>query len=131
MKKLLIWVVVLSFASISVFGQNPVRVRFTKGANSAFVMATLKNYDSKTVLVVGVKKGQTLHIEQIENETNRRYVTLIITDPNGEAVTDREANCNNNKTIENTLAGDYKIEVIECPKAEAWSGKYKLKFTVN
>ena len=123
MKKLLIWVVVLSFASISVFGQNPVRVRFTKGANSAFVMATLKNYDSKTVLVVSVKKGQTLQIKQIENETNGRYVTLIITDPNDEEVTDREANCNNNKTIENILAGDYKIEVIECTKAEAWSGK--------
>ncbi len=122
---------VLLFVPISVFGQKTQRVKFAKGATSANVTGRLNNYKSKVVFVIRVKEGQTLTVEQIKPDNSSNYVTLIITSPSGEDVSDAEANCNSNKTIESTAAGDYQINVTECMKADAWSGNFKLKFTVK
>ncbi len=121
---------VLLFVPISVFGQKTQRVKFAKGAISATVIGRLNNYDSKAVFIIRVKKGQTLTVQQIK-VNNSNYVTLIITSPSGEDVTDAEANCNSNKTIESTAVGDYQVNVTECAKADAWSGNFNLKFTVK
>jgi hypothetical protein len=121
---------VLLFVPISVLGQKTQRVKFAKGAISVTVIGRLNNYDSKAVFIIRVKKGQTLTVQQIK-ANNSNYVTLIITSPSGEDVTDAEANCNSNKTIESTAVGDYQVSVTECMKADAWSGNFKLKFTVK
>lgn len=59
------------------------------------------------------------------------YITFRITNPSGKNATDSEANCNNRKKIENTSAGDYRIEVAECAKADEWRGSFKIKFSVR
>ncbi len=122
---------VLLFVPNSVFGQKAQRVKFAKGATSATVTGRLNNYNSKAMFVIRVKEGQTLTVEQIKANNSSRYVTLSITSPSGEDVTDAEANCNSNKTIESSVAGDYQINVTECTKADVWSGNFKLKFTVK
>ncbi len=122
---------VLLFVPNSVFGQKAQRVKFAKGATSATVTGRLNNYNSKAMFVIRVKEGQTLTVEQIKANNSSRYVTLSITSPSGEDVTDAEANCNSNKTIESTAVGDYQVNVTECTKADAWSGNFKLKFTVK
>ncbi len=107
------------------------RVRFAKGATTAIVMGRLKNYKDRTAFVIHVKKGQTLGINQLQSQNSTHYVYLGILNPSGEDVTDGEANCNNNKKIEDTAAGDYRIDVAECTKADAWRGAFRLKFTVK
>ncbi len=76
-----------------------------------------------------VRKGQTLQVEQL-NPGNQR-VTLGITAPNGEDASDMDLSCNNKKTVNPTLAGDYSISVHECMKADEWKGNFKLKITVK
>jgi transglutaminase/protease-like cytokinesis protein 3 len=123
---------VLLAIPMSSFGQKAVRVKFAKGATTAIATGNLQSYKSKAVVfVIRVKMGQTLSVEQLIPDNSNHYVTFGITNPSGEDVTDAEANCNNNKTIENTAAGDYRIEVTECTKADAWSGSFKIKFTVK
>ncbi len=134
MKKqlLILFTFVLLAVPMSTFGQKAVRVKFAKGATKAVANGSLTGYESKAVVfVIRVKAGQTLTVEQLLPRNSTKYITLGITNPSGEDVTDAEANCNNNKTIENTAAGDYRIEVTECSKADAWSGSFKIKFTVK
>ncbi len=134
MKKqfLILFTVVLLIAPISTFGQKAVRVKFAKGATKAIATGSLTGYKSKAVIfLIRVKAGQTLSVEQLMSNNSTNYTTFSITSPLGEDVSDAEANCNNNKTIENTVEGDYRIEVTECAKADAWSGSFKIKFTVK
>ncbi len=134
MKKqfLILFTIVLLIVPMSTFGQKAVRVKFAKGATKAIASGSLTGYKSKAVVfLIRVKAGQTLTVEQVMPENSSNYTTFGITNPSGEDVTDAEANCNNNKTIENTAAGDYRIEVTECSKADAWSGSFKIKFTVK
>ena len=129
---LILFTFVLLAVPMSSFGQKAVRVKFAKGATKAVATGSLTGYKSKAVVfVINVKVGQTLSVEQLIPDNSNHYVTFGITNPSGEDVTDAEANCNNNKTIENTAAGDYRIEVTECTKADAWSGSFKIKFTVK
>ena len=128
---ILFTLVSLAFPTAS-FGQKAVRVKFAKGATEAITTGSLKGYKSKAVVfMIRVKAGQTLSVEQLMSDNSTNYATFGITNPSGEDVTDAEANCNNRKTIENTAAGDYRIEVTECAKADAWSGSFKVKFTVK
>ncbi len=134
MKKqfLILFTFILLAVPMSTFGQKAVRVKFAKDATTAIATGSLKGYKSKAVVfVIRVKAGQTLTVEQLLPRNSTKSITLGITNPSGEDVTDAEANCNNNKTVENTAAGDYRIEVIECAKADAWSGSFKIRFTVK
>ncbi|MDQ3062498.1 MAG: hypothetical protein M3R14_06485 [Acidobacteriota bacterium] len=134
MKKqfLILFTFILLAVPMSTFGQKAVRVKFAKDATTAIATGSLKGYKSKAVVfVIRVKAGQTLTVEQLIPDNSTNYTTFGITNPSGEDVTDAEANCNNHKTIENTVAGDYRIEVTECGKADAWSGSFKIKFTVK
>ena len=134
MKKqfLILFTVVLLIVPISTFGQKVVRVKFAKGATKAIATGSLTGYKSIAVIfLIRVKAGQTLGVEQLMSNNSTNYTSFRITSPLGEDVSDAEANCNNNKTIENTVRGDYRIEVTECAKADAWSGSFKIKFTVK
>lgn len=127
----LIAAIILFVSTASGAATRPIRVKFKKGATTATVSGSLRNYKDSKEYVIRVREGQTMTIEQARGASSLHYVTLGITDPNGEDATDMEANCNNNKTIENTRAGDYKIRVAECGKADEWRGAYKLKITVK
>ncbi len=105
------------------------RVRFARGATKTVVTGHLRNFKGHTAFVVRVRKGQTLEVNQAGG--GKGAVSLGILSPSGEDVTDGEANCNNNKRIKDTAAGDYRIEVSECMKADAWRGAFRLKLTVK
>ncbi len=121
---------VLLVSPFSSEAQTTKRVQFARGKTSATVTGTLKGYKGQIVYLVRVKEGQTLMTEQVGN-TNGHYVTVGINDPNGEEINDADASCNNYKTVENTKAGDYKITVFECMKADEWHGTFKLKISVK
>lgn len=135
MKKQIIIAGFLMFALLLVLplaseAQTAKRIKFAKGATSSVVTGALKNYKGQIVYLIRVKEGQTLTTEQVSN-TNGHYVSVGITDPDGEEINDADASCNNNKIVENTKAGDYKITVYECMKADEWRGTFKLKVTVK
>ena len=106
-----------------------IRVKFAPGAMSAVVNGKLSNYKDQETYLLEVRKGQTLQVEQLYPGNQR--VTLGITAPNGEDASDMDLSCNNEKTVNPTLAGDYSISVHECMKADEWKGNFKLKITVK
>lgn len=126
--------VVLVFAllvSTEVSAQKATRIIFNKNATAATVSGSLKSYADKKVFVIKVRQGQTLSTEQIKSETSTSYVTVSIKDPSGEIVGDEDASCNSSQEAAPTVAGDYTITVVECQKADAWSGNFVLKVTVK
>jgi len=111
--------------------QKAVRINFRKGAKTATVSGYLNGYKDKKVFVIRVRRGQTLQTEQIKSENSTRYVTVFIDTPTGEEAGDSDASCNSDKLIEPTRAGDYRITVGECRKADAWRGRFRLRVTVK
>lgn len=107
------------------------RIKFKPGATSANVGGTLKNYEDAKNFLIEVKRGQTLRTEQIKEDNSLKYVTVEIQDSKGEYVGDSDASCNNRKEIKLTAAGDYRIKVKECQKADAWRGEFLLKISVE
>ena len=106
------------------------RVKFARDATTATVTGRFRGFKDRTAFVIRVKKGQTLEVNQLDSGSDGS-VYLGILSPSGEDESDGEANCNNHKRVENTTAGDYRIDVTECMKADAWRGTFRLKFTVK
>lgn len=132
MKKrfLLLSVLALLFVGlINVSAQT--RITFKRGAKQAVATGNLYSYKSKKVFVIRVRRGQTLSTGQIKSDASARYISVSITDPKGNDVTDSDASCNNRKEVSPTVAGDYRIVVYECMKADAWRGKFRLKVRVE
>ena len=107
------------------------RIVFEKGATSATAKGNLKNYDDSKTFLMELRAGQTLKTEQIRDENSLHYVTVEITDPSGKGVGDSDASCNSRKEIKPTVAGDYKIKVVECKKADQWSGDFQIKVSAQ
>lgn len=125
-KKLLILIVFILLAlAPNAFGQKAQRVYFKRGATAAIVVGYLKSYKSSKTFVVRLRKGQRLKVSA------DRSVTLAVLNPSGEDIMDRAANCNGTADYELTESGDYKILVVECRKADAWRGNFRLKISAK
>lgn len=112
--------------------QRPVRIKFAKGATSTIVSGRLNGYKSKPVeFVIRLKAGQSLWVESLRGRMDTHYVTVDIEDPSGEDPRDMDLSCHSDHNIENTKAGDYKISVSECRKADSWRGSFRLKIEVK
>ena len=112
-------------------GQKKQRVNFKPGAVQTTISGKLNNYKDRKVYVVKVRKGQTLNTEQIKSDASTHYVSVEITSPAGKDVSDSDASCNDVKEVGPTVAGDYRITVYECQKADAWRGSFKLRISVK
>lgn len=121
--------VILSAAATLAFSQQ--RISFARGAKQAIVTGNLNGYRGRKIFVIRVRRGQTLRTEQLKSDASNRYVTVSIKAPDGRFVGDADASCNNRKVIAPTRAGDYRIEVVECQKADAWRGRFRLKVRVD
>lgn len=121
--------VILLVTATFAFAQQ--RITFKRGVKQTVVTGNLNGYKGKKVFVIRVRRGQTLSTEQFKPDASNRYITVSITAPNGETVGDSDASCNNRKEISPTRAGDYRIEVYECRKADAWRGIFRLKVRVE
>jgi hypothetical protein len=119
-------ILLISFSS-ALNAQTSSRIKFRRGAVTTAVAGTLQGYRSKRVYVIRVRGGQTLTTEQ----TGGRPITIYVKDPMGHSVGDSDASCNNRREISPTEAGNYRIEVVECRKADPWSGRFTFRVTVR
>lgn len=129
--RIFVIIAVLFLFSGAILAQSATRVKFRRGATGATLSGTLNGYRSQRIFVIRVRRGQTLRTEQIKSDSSSRYITVFIKNPRGRVVGDADASCNNRKEITPTAAGDYRIEVVQCRKADAWRGTFRLKVTVQ
>lgn len=122
-------VAILLLLSSASFAQTATRIKFARDAVRANVSGTLNSYRTKRVYVVRVREGQTLRTEQAGSSAGP--ITIFLKDPNGSDVGDSDASCNNKREISPTQAGDYRIEVVECRKADPWRGRFTFRVTVR
>ena len=125
MKKNIFLGLLILILSVTTFARPVKRIKFAKGATKVTVTGKLNNYKDKQVYLLRLRAGQRLKIN------SNQYVTLSVVDPNGDDVMDRDASCNGRADISPTVAGDYKIIVVECQKADAWKGNFKLNLSVK
>jgi hypothetical protein len=125
--RVLICALVVMMASGAVFAQKSTRIKFARGAKSIVVTGYLRNYRDSKNFVIRTRRGQTLKTKQV----GKNYITVGITQPDGTEFNDADASCNNHKIVDDTEAGDYKITVFECRKADRWRGNFKLRITVK
>lgn len=109
--------------------QTQTHIRFRRGADRAEVSGTLSGFRTGRVYVLRVREGQTLRVRQIGGGTRR--ISISLKDPDGRDAGDSDASCNARKEVTPTVAGDYRIEVIECRKAEPWRGRFTIRVTVR
>lgn len=102
------------------------RITFKKGATQAVVTGKLYGYKGTLYYVIRLRAGQHLQIS-----ADKSITLAEVSDPSGEDVMDRAANCNGEADISPTVAGDYKIAVVECQKADPWRGNVNLTITVK
>ncbi len=120
--------VLLAFISIpETYGQAARRITFKRGARSAVVTGKLSGYKGQKVYLIRVRAGQIIKTEQAGSHP----ITIAVLDPRGEVAADSDASCNSRKQTESTTAGDYKIIVTECMKADSWRGSFKFKVWVE
>lgn len=104
------------------------RIHFAPGATSKVVTGTLHSYKSHRKFVIRVRAGQTLTTEDV----GKHPITLAIKGPPGSNYEqDMAADCHSHNEITPTAAGDYKITVTECQKADPWRGTFKMRIKVN
>lgn len=109
---------------------DPTPIKFARGAFSAIVTGKLADFDSKQWYSIGVGKGQTMTIEQVD-DTGDNPISIYLTDPKGGDANDLDASCHSNAEISSTKAGTYTIQVVECQKADPWAGSFSIKVTVK
>lgn len=112
--------------SVNAFAMRPVkRIKFPKGATKVIATGYLNGYKDSQVYLIKLRKGQRFEIKA------NRYVSLYITDPDGKDASDMDLSCHSHQIVENTKAGDYKIKAVECGKADAWKGSFRLSVSVK
>jgi hypothetical protein len=131
MKKVILlpfaFVLLLAFSSMA-FGQGATRITFNKGARSATVSGSLTGSRDHRTYVIRVRAGQTLTTES----TGRHSITIGVEAPRGSTYEqDMAADCHDKNEVSQTAAGDYKITVTECVKADRWRGTFRFKVSVR
>jgi len=115
------------FASVS-FAQRVTRITFRRGATTRVVTGSLNGYKAKQTFLIRVRRGQTLTTEN----SNGNPITVGIDAPRGSTYEqDMAADCHDHNEVSPTAAGDYKITVTECQKADRWRGRFRLRVTVR
>ena len=130
MKKLILFSVVglIVAAAGSASAQRATRVNFRRGAHSTVVTGYLSNYKQSKNFVIRVRAGQTMKIEGIGDHA----VSTYLEGPPGSNYTqDMAADCHNHAEVDKTDAGDYKLSVQECSKADQWRGTFKVRITIR
>ncbi|QLQ31598.1 MAG: hypothetical protein HZT40_08345 [Candidatus Thiothrix singaporensis] len=94
---------------------QPSRIKFDKGASTAVVTGKLADFDGEQTYLIEVGKGQTMTVEQLNKYSNGQ-ISIYVTDPQGGDANDLDASCHGKATVTPTMAGDYKIQVMECKK---------------
>lgn len=127
-KNILILAFAVLICSAPAFAQRATRITFKRGAASATVSGTMSGYKSSRTYVIRVREGQTLTTEA----TGIRHLTIAVEPPPGSTYEqDMAADCHDRNEVTPTVAGDYKITVVECLKADPFKGRFTFKVTVR
>ena len=118
----------LSAGTLTAAGQHVSRIRFARGAEQAVVSGSLRGYGDKRTYVIRVRRGQTLQTEQVGDS---HHITIYVKSPLGDDVGDSDASCNDRRMATPTAAGDYRITVVECRKADPWRGRFRFRVSVR
>lgn len=102
-------------------------VVFAPGASSKVMTGRMYGHHSTRVYLIYVKAGQKLTVKQVGGGSHTISI-VEIKDPTGADVSDMDASCNNNKWIEPTKKGVYRVTVKECTKVDPWRGRFRLLF---
>jgi len=106
-----------------------VRVKFPRGATHVDLTGSLKGYRDGKTFILRVRPGQTISTEQI---SQYRPVTVWVTTPAGGPYDeDMDMSCHNRRKITPTVAGDYRLEIKECEKADRWRGTFRVRVAVR
>lgn len=124
MKKFLLILLVLIVSSTA-FARPVKRIKFPRGATKVVVHGYLNGYKDSQVYLIRLRKGQKMTIDA------NRYVSFTISDPNGEDASDMDASCHSHQIIEIKKTGDYKINAVECRKADPWKGSFRVTIGVK
>ena len=103
------------------------RIQFARNAVSATVTGSLQNYQSKRVYLLRMNAWQKLDIRQVPSAGHP--VTISVTDPRGRNIDDWAADCHSYHESMTRLAGDYRITVTACKRADPWKGKFIINVT--
>jgi hypothetical protein len=118
----------MTATSGSVLAQKPTRITFKRGATAVLVTGRLNGYKSQKTYVIGVRKGQRL----TTRNAGDNYITVGVEAPPGSTYEqDMAADCHDRNEVAPTVAGNYRITVTECMKADRWKGSFKLRVTVR
>lgn len=131
MKKLIVLIVLALGIAIStsiVSAQRATRVNFRRGSHSAVVTGYLAGYKSERNFLIRVRAGQKMTIESIG--TNG-VSTFLEGPPGSNYQQDMAADCHDHAEADPTDAGDYKLSVVECQKADRWKGTFRVRITVR
>lgn len=119
--------VILFVFSVCAMGQKATRIKFARGAMSSTVSGSLTGYKDHKTFVIRVRAGQTLTTGAVKN-----YITISVEAPPGSTYEqDMAADCHDKNEVSPTAAGDYRITVTECLKADRWRGTFKFRVTVR
>lgn len=124
MKKI-IFVLLILIISSTAFARPVKRIKFLKGATRTVAGGYLNGYKDSQTYLIRLRKGQKMTLDASSG------VSLYITDPNGKDASDMDASCHSHQIIEIEKNGDYKINAVECKKADPWKGSFKLTVRVK
>jgi len=131
MKKLILFALfalMLTVAAETVSAQRATRVSFRPGARSTVVTGYLSGYKGSKVFLIRVRRGQTMKVEGIGDKA---VSTFLEGPPGSNYEQDMAADCHSYANVDKTDAGDYKLTVQECQKADRWKGTFKVRITVR
>lgn len=116
-------ILLVSMIVISQISARPVkRIKFPVGATLVVVTGTLTGFKDSQTYLIRMRANQHLITEQ----NGKNNITVSITSPKGEPLGDMDLSCHSNHDVEAKSAGDYKIEVVECQKADPWKGTFRM-----
>lgn len=135
MRKTIIFLLAMTIFALPAFARPVKRITFKKGATKTVVTGYLNGFKDKQVYLIKVRAGQVLRVES-------EGLTVSIVSPKGETFFKSDLSCHSDaettadysdrrRGSNKTIAGDYKIIVAECLKADPFKGKFKLKVSVK
>jgi hypothetical protein len=131
MKNLILFTLVavaLGISATAVSAQRATRVNFRRGSHSTVVTGYLSGYKGSKVFLIRVRAGQKMTIEGIGDNAAS---TFLEGPPGSNYEQDMAADCHSHAEADPTDAGDYKLTVQECQKADPWKGTFRVRITVR
>ena len=116
------------FAANDARAQHATRIHFARGAHRTVITGYLSGYQGSRVFLIRVRAGQKMEVEGIGN---RAVSTFLDGPPGSNYSQDMAADCHSRADVDSTDAGDYKLTVRECSKADRWRGTFRVRVTVR